>query len=329
MAFEIDGVLLGHAQDAEALTGVSVFIFPEGAVAGCEVRGGAPATRETALLGALQTVERATAIVVAGGSAFGLVAADGVMSFLEGRGWGFDAGAAVVPIVPAAAVFDLQLGDPSVRPDAEMGRAACEAAGPDLSPAGNVGAGTGATVGKATGIALATKGGWGFASFAGGGGLKVAACAAVNALGDVVGEDGRIIAGARLPGGGFLGTERFLEASLDGCGAATGPAFTNTTVGVIVTNARLDKAGANRVARAGHNGYARAIRPSHTRVDGDTVFAASVGGAAAPADLVGVVGARLMAEAVRSAVLEARTAGGIPAAADLGGGRSPWSSSRP
>jgi L-aminopeptidase/D-esterase-like protein len=317
MGFEIEGVLLGHAQDERALTGVSVFIFPQGAAAGCEVRGGAPATRETALLDPLKMVERVTAIVVAGGSAFGLAAADGVMTFLEEKGWGFDTGVAVVPIVPGAAVFDLPLGDPKVRPDAAMGRAACEAAVPDLSPAGNVGAGTGATVGKVTGDALCVKSGWGFASFQGAGGLKMAACVTVNALGDVVGEDGRIIAGARLPEGGFLDTERFLQDSLGGSGAVPGPAFTNTTVGVIVTNARLDKIGANWVAHTGHNGYARAIRPSHTRVDGDTIFAAAFGEVEASADLVGMVGARLMAAAVRSAVLEAKGAGGAPAVCDL------------
>ena len=175
----------------------------------------------------------------------------------------------------------------------------------------------GATVGKVTGDALCMKSGWGFASFRGAGGLAVAACVAVNALGDVVGEDGKILAGARRPEGGFLDTELFLESALGGTAPAPGPAFTNTTVGVIVTNARLDKTGANWVARTGHNGYARAIRPSHTRVDGDTVFAAALGEVDAPADLVGVVGARLMAGAVRSAVLETRGVAGIPAVSDI------------
>lgn len=312
MSFELEGVLLGHAQDEKALTGVSAVIFPDGAVGGCEVRGGAPATRDTELLDPLKMVERINAVLVTGGSAFGLAAADGAMRFLEEKGWGFDALVARVPIVPAAAIFDLSAGDASVRPDAEMGYAACLAACPDLSARGNVGAGMGATVGKVMGDTLCMKSGWGFSVFTGGEGLAVAAFVAVNALGDVVAENGEIIAGARRPEGGFLDTELFLEGTL---GAdQPPPAHTNTTVGVIVTNARLSKTEVNWVAHAGHNGFARAIRPSHTRVDGDTVFAAALGKVEAPVDLVGVVGARVMAEAIRSAVLHARGVPGIPAA---------------
>jgi L-aminopeptidase/D-esterase-like protein len=316
MSFEMDGVLIGHAHNEAALTGVSVLIFPQGAVGGIEVRGGAPASRETELLRPLKLVEQLNAVVVAGGSAFGLAAADGVMSFLEEKGWGYDTGVAIVPIVPAAALFDLSVGDASVRPDAAMGYAACQASGPDLSPQGNVGAGMGATVGKALGDAWAMKAGWGFAAFSGAQGLVVASFVAVNAFGDVVSEEGKIVAGARDPQGGFLDTERFLERSLGG--EMPGTLHTNTTVGVIVTNARLSKSEANWVAQGGHHGFARSIRPSHTRLDGDTVFAVSVGSIDVAADLVGVIGARTMAQAVRNAVLTAAETAGIPAAADSG-----------
>ncbi len=316
MSFEMEDVLIGHARNEAALTGVSVLIFPRGAVGGIEVRGGAPASRETELLRPLKLVEQVHAVVVAGGSAFGLAAADGVMTFLEEKGWGFDTGAAIVPIVPAAALFDLSVGDASVRPDAAMGYAACVAAGPDLSPQGNVGAGMGATVGKALGDAWAMKGGWGYSAFTGAQGLIVASFVAVNAFGDVVSEQGEIVAGARNPQGGFLNTELFLEQSLGG--EVPGTPNTNTTVGVIVTNARLSKSEVNWVAQGGHNGFARSIRPSHTRLDGDTIFAVSAGSIDVAADLVGVIGARTMARAVRNAVLEAGGTAGIPAAADAG-----------
>lgn len=316
MSFEMEGVLIGHAQNQEALTGVSVLIFPQGAVGGIEVRGGAPASRETELLRPLKLVEQINAIVVAGGSAYGLAAADGAMSFLEEKGWGYDTGVAIVPIVPAAALFDLSVGDASVRPDAAMGYAACQAAAPDLSPQGNVGAGMGATVGKALGDAWAMKSGWGFAAFTGAQGLVVASFVAVNAFGDVVSEEGKIVAGTRNPQGGFLDTESFLEGSLGG--GMPGSLHTNTTVGVIVTNARLNKSEASWVAQGGHHGFARAIRPSHTRLDGDTVFTVSVGSIEVAADLVGVIGARTMAQAIRNAVLEAGETAGIPAAADAG-----------
>jgi L-aminopeptidase/D-esterase-like protein len=315
MGSELEGVLVGHCQDEEALTGCSVIIFPEGAVGGVQVRGGAPASRETELLESTRLVERVNAVLVTGGSAYGLAAADGVMDFLEERGWGFDALVVKVPIVPAAAIFDLSVGDPAVRPDAAMGYAACRAASPDLSPSGSVGAGTGATVGKVLGNQYCMRGGWGFASFTAADGLAVMAWAAVNPFGDVVDEEGRIIAGARSPEGGFLDTESFLESSAGG-GLEEQP-NRNTTVGVLVTNARLTKAETNWLAQSGHNGFARAIRPSHTRLDGDTVFAAALGKMETPVDLVGIIGARLMAKAVRSAVLNATGAPGLPAAADL------------
>jgi len=315
MEVELEGVLVGHAQDLEALTGCSVIVFPEGAVAGVDVRGGAPASRETELLRSTRLVERVNAFLLTGGSAFGLAAADGVMSFLEERGWGFDALVVKVPIVPAAALFDLTVGDHSVRPDASMGYAACLAASRDLSASGNVGAGTGATVGKVLGNEFCMKGGLGFASFRSQDGLEVAAWVAVNSFGDVVGDDGVIIAGARSPEGGFLDTEAFLEGAAGGF--PEGEPGRNTTLGVLVTNARLSKAEVNWLAQAGHRGFARAIRPSHTRLDGDTVFAAALRRVEAPLDLVAVIGVRVMARAVREAVLSAAGVAGIPAVADL------------
>ncbi len=315
MEAELEGVLVGHAQDREALTGCSVIMFPEGATAGADVRGGAPASRETELLRSTKLVERVNAFLLTGGSAFGLAAADGVMSFLEEKGWGFDALVVKVPIVPAAALFDLTVGDHSVRPDASMGYAACLAASRDLSASGNVGAGTGATVGKVLGSGFCMKSGLGFASFRAADGLEVAAWVAVNAFGDVVGDDGRIIAGARSPDGGFLDTEAFLEGSA--CGSLKGEPGCNTTIGVLVTNARMSKSEANWLAQAGHRGFSRAIRPSHTRLDGDTVFAAALGRVEAPLDLTAVIGVRVMARAVRVAVLAAKGVEGIPAASDL------------
>lgn len=319
MAFIMDGVLVGHAQDAEALTGCSVILFPRGAVGGGEVRGGAPGTRETDLLGCMNLVEEINAILVAGGSAFGLAAADGVMSYLEEKGMGFNTVIARVPIIPAAVIFDLSIGDSTRRPDAQMGYLASLSASEDLSAQGNVGAGMGATVGKVLGDAFCMKGGWGFSAFESEEGFKVVSFAAVNAFGDVVGEDGRIIAGARNPEGGFLNTELFLEGTLGR--RLNAPGNPNTTVGTIVTNARLNKAEVNWVARMGHNGLARALAPSHTKLDGDTVFAAALGEVEVPADLVGIIGARLLAEAIRNAALQARGIAGIPAACDLAGGR--------
>ncbi len=315
MSFSIDGVLLGHAQDQEAMTGCSVLVFPQGAVGGVEVRGGAPATRETDLLGCMNLVQEVHAILLTGGSAFGLAAADGVMSYLEERGWGFQTGVACVPIVPAAAIFDLSMGDATRRPDAKMGYQACLNASDDLTPQGNLGAGTGATVGKVLGDGYAMKSGWGSSFFSTKAGLRIAAFVVVNAFGDVIDEDGSIIAGARHPQGGFLNTQLFLENSL--ISAPEQGSMTNTTIGAIVTNAKLNKSETNWVARIGHNGFARSLVPSHTKVDGDSIFAAATGEVEASVDLVAMVGARLMAEAVRGAVTHAQGVGGIPAACDL------------
>ncbi|MDI6831105.1 MAG: P1 family peptidase [Actinomycetota bacterium] len=309
----IDGVRVGHAHDENGLTGCTVVLLPPGTKGGVDVRGGAPGTRETDLLHPVNLVEEIHAFVLSGGSAFGLAAATGVVRYLEERGIGFDTGVARVPIVPAAVIFDLAVGDPGARPDAEMGYRACLDASDDPTRQGNVGAGMGATVGMMLGPANATKSGLGAAFFEGEG-LKMLALAVVNAFGDVVDEEGRVLAGARLPEGGFAGTQSLIESSLGGGYVMP---FTNTTLGVVVSNARLGKTDVNWVAQRAHNGFARAISPSHTKVDGDLVFAAATGEVEASADVVGIMAAELMARAVRNAVLHAKGVAGIPAHADL------------
>jgi L-aminopeptidase/D-esterase-like protein len=314
MSFEIDGVKVGHAQDEIGLTGCTVILLPHGARGGVDVRGGAPGTRETDLLDPVNMVEEVHAFVLSGGSAFGIASTVGVVRYLEEEGIGFDTGVARVPIVPAGVIFDLAVGDAKARPDAEMGYRACRDAGGDITRQGNVGAGMGATVGMMLGPANSTKSGVGTAFFEGGG-LKIFALVVVNAFGDVIDENGGIIAGARLSDGGFASTDACIENVLR---AGSGPpGFSNTTLGVIVTDADLSKTDVNWVARSGHDGFARAISPCHTKLDGDLVFAAAAGKVEASADMVGTIGARIMAEAVRNAVLHAETVAGIPAHADL------------
>jgi len=310
----IEGVRVGHVEDVEGVTGCTVVLLPPGAKGGVEVRGGAPGTRETDLLHPVNLVEEVHAFLLAGGSAFGLAASVGVVRFLEEAGVGFDTGVARVPIVPAGVIYDLGIGDPSARPDEEMGYRACCQASQELMRQGNVGAGMGATVGKMLGYGQCTKGGLGTAFFEGKG-LKVFALAVVNSFGDVVDEEGRILAGVRAPEGGFLSTERMMRRAL-GEGSPTPPG-TNTTLGVVVSNARLSKTDVNWVAQRGHHGLARAISPSHTKLDGDLVFAAATGEVDASADVVGALGASLLAEAVRNAVRYAESVAGVPAARDL------------
>lgn len=306
---------MGHAQDEVGLTGCTVVLFPPGTRGGVEVRGGAPGTRETDLLRPGNLVEEVHAFLLTGGSAFGLAASEGVMRYLEERGIGFDTGLAKVPIVPAGVIFDLGIGDAGARPDAEMGYRACLDAVEDMvSRQGNVGAGTGATVGMALGYARCTKGGFG-AACAGFGELRIAALAVVNAFGEVVDEEGRVIAGVRLPEGGFARTEELICGSLGP--RMEFPPMMNTTLGVIITNARLSKADVNWVAERGHHGMARAINPSHTKMDGDLVFAAATGQVDVPPDVVAVAGAALLAQAIRNGVRKAESAGGIPASRDV------------
>ena len=314
---EIPGIRIGHWTDLDAGTGCTVVLCPEGAVAGVDVRGGAPGTRETALLAPTCMVEQVHAILLSGGSAYGLAAADGVMRWLEEHGYGFDTGVAVVPIVPAAILFDLPVGRADVRPDATAGYAACETATDGPVTEGSVGAGTGATVGKVLGFAQATKSGIGAAVRRIGEEIIVAAVVAVNALGDVVDPaNGQILAGTRQPGSnGFVGSQQIMESML--AQMARDWRGGNTTLGVVATNAALTKAGAAKVAQMAHDGLARTIRPVHTMQDGDTLFALSRGEAQADPGLIGAVAADVVAEAVLRAVREATGLHGIPAMREL------------
>ncbi len=296
---EVPGILVGHDTDPVGLTGCTVVLAPPGTVGSGEVRGGAPGTRETDLLRPGMLVEEVHAVLLTGGSAFGLAAADGVMRYLEERGVGFDAQVARVPIVPAAVLFDLAVGDPRARPDAESGRRACLAAAAEV-PEGSVGAGTGATVAKVRGMSGAMKGGIGTVAVREGD-LVVGALVAVNALGEVVDEDGSVIAGARGEPG-------------EGEGAP--PCPTNTTIGVLATNARLSKERAHLLALAAHDGLERAIRPCHTIFDGDTVFTLATGGVEADQRLLEELAERVVAEAVRRGVRLATGVAGIPGLGD-------------
>lgn len=296
----VPGIRVGHATDAHAQTGCTVVLCAEGAVAGVDVGGGAPATRETDLLRPGMLVERAHAILLTGGSAFGLAAADGVMRYLEERGIGFDAGVARVPIVPAAALFDLTMGRSDVRPGPEMGYQACLAAEGGAVPEGLVGAGTGATVGHLLG-AGAMHGGIGTAAIDLAGGAVVGALVAVNAFGDVRdAQTGAIIAGARSPSGEFVDTARVL-LELEG-EPAFGRAPTNTTLVVVATNAALSKADANRLAHLAQDGLARVISPAHTIFDGDIVFALSTGDAVSNLLALGAAAAEAVTRAITRAV---------------------------
>jgi len=312
---DVKGIKVGHYTDLEAATGCTVVLCEEGAIGGVDVRGAAPGTRETDLLRPMHLVERVHAVLLTGGSAFGLDAAGGVMRYLEERGIGFDVKVAKVPIVPAAVLFDLAIGDPKVRPDAEAGYAACLAASEGPVAEGNVGAGTGATVGKLLGPKLATKSGLGTASQKIGKGIIVGGIVAVNAFGDVVDpKSGEIIAGTRKPVvGGFLNTAEGIKGDL----GQTVLAFASTTIGVVATNAYLTKEQVNKMAQMAHNGLAMAIRPAHTMFDGDTIFALSLGKKKADVSVIGSVAAEVMAQAVVRAVTQAEGLLGVPAARDL------------
>ena len=311
----VPGIKVGHATDAEGLTGCTVVLCEGGAVGGVDQRGGAPGTRETDLLRPMHLVQKAHAVVLAGGSAFGLAAADGVMRYLAERGIGYKAGAARVPIVPAAILFDLALGSPSAYPTAEMGYAACLAATDGPVPEGNVGAGTGCSVGKLLGPGRATKTGIGSASVDLGGGLVVAALIAVNAFGDVVDETGAIVAGTRpLRGSGFADTLAVLRSWTGKLALRVAGA---TVIGVVATNARLSKEAANKVAQMAQDGLARAIRPAHTMFDGDTLFALATGKARASVTLVGAYAAEVVVQAIVRGARAAVAAGGLPAGDDV------------
>lgn len=313
---QIPGVFAAHATNGAAGTGCTVIICPSGATGGVDVRGGAPATRETDLLRPEETVDVLHSVVLSGGSAFGLAAACGVADELERRGIGLDVGVARVPIVSGACLFDLACGDPSVRPTADDGRAACARALDDLDAPlarGNVGAGTGCTVGKLAGPERAMKGGLG-EDVERAGELVCGAVSAVNACGDVRDPDtGEAIAGMRDATGGLA---RTLDVLLGGS-ASMPLERANTTISCVVTNARLTKAQATKVAQMAADAYAHAISPTHTTNDGDTVFVMATGAVEAPVDVVGSLATRALGRAIADGARQAATAYGYPAARDL------------
>ena len=291
----IDGIQVGHATDLTARTGCTVILCPAGATAGIDVRGAAPGTRETESIRPGRLVQKAHAVLLTGGSAFGLDAASGVVQYLEEKDVGFPVGAVRVPIVPAAVIFDLSVGDAKVRPDRQMGYQACLNATSEPIAMGAVGAGTGATVGKAPGV-TPSSGGVGSACIYLDNGLMVTAFMVVNALGNVVNPTtGEIIAGGKENGDFVDITERLLDANV--------VPGTNTTIGVVATNATLSGAEATRVAEMAHDGLARAIRPSHTMFDGDVLFTLATGAhTSSSVNSIGILAAEVVAEAIVAAV---------------------------
>ena len=306
---DIPGIRVGHDTNLEAGTGCTVILCDTPAMGGVDVRGGAPATRETDLLRPMTLVEGVNAIVLTGGSAFGLDAASGVMLYLEERGIGYDTSVARVPIVPAAAIFDLAFGSASIRPDAAAGYRACERASNEPVAQGTVGAGTGATVGKMAGPDFMMKGGLGSASMLLSDGTLVGAIVVVNAVGDIVDPRAQTV---------IAGTRRS-----DGPDFLAGNPFGNTTIAVVATNAALTKEQTNKVAQMAHDGMAQAIHPAHTMFDGDTVFALALGPgsqilhdssiAASQTSAIGAAAATTLARAIVKAVRNATTLHGVPA----------------
>lgn len=318
---DVRGIEVGHAQNDEALTGCTVILCRKGAVAGVDVRGGAPGTRETDLLDPVNLVERVHAVVLSGGSAFGLDAASGVMKYLEEQKIGFNTGAAKVPIVPSAILYDLNLGRADVRPDPAMGYRAAASASSDAPAEGNAGVGMGASVGKMFGTGLAMKSGVGTASMKVGGGVTVGALVAVNAWGDVIDpHTAEIVAGLRSGKVGPLkvgGKDRFAD-TLEMMKRPLGRSLlglvsrANTVIGVVATNAKLTKSQATKVAQMAQDGIARTIRPAHTMLDGDVIFALSTGAHKADISTIGAFAAEVLAQAVLRAVRKATPAGGLP-----------------
>jgi len=323
----LQGILVGHYTDQRRPTGCTVVLYPEGAVAGVDVRGAAPGTRDTDVLSPSNTVQQVHGVLLTGGSAYGLDAAGGVMRWLEERGHGFQLGAAIVPIVPAAVIFDLWVDDfsdaltksaksPRIRPDVEAGYLACQAANSEPVTQGNVGAGTGATLGKLNGPDCAMKGGIGSASLCVNG-VTVAALVVCNALGDVIDPlTGQLLAGARISADSRTLLD-IRKAQLSGHSIAKPQAGSNTTIGVVATDAVLTKPQAHRLAQVGHDGLARSIRPVHTPMDGDTLFALGTGTNGQNADMMLI--STLAAEVTAMAVVNA-----VRAAKDLRFGQGWW-----
>lgn len=316
----VAGIKVGHFTLAERPTGCTVILTESGAVGAVDVRGGAPGTRETDLLNPVNTVQDVHGIVLSGGSAFGLAAAQGAVRYLEERGIGYQTGAGVVPIVPSAILFDLGLGDkPHIRPTEACGYEAALRASADPVEEGSVGAGAGATIGKMGGAGRSMKAGIGSASITLPNGLTVAALVAVNAVGDVIDPaTGQVVAGVRTEDGTAFADVRTMLRS----GALMRPRSSgreNTTIGVVATNASLDQAQATKVAQMAHDGYARAISPVHTPADGDVIFALATGELEDVANVmvIGALAAEVMADAIVRAAREATSAGGVPALRDL------------
>jgi len=305
MITDVPGFLVGHYTDDENLTGCTVILCPPKTVAGCDVRGSSPGTRECVLLGPDKQMQEVHAILLSGGSAFGLGAANGVMKYLSEKDIGYKTPWVTVPIVPSAIIFDLNLGSSSVFPTQENAYTACVNAGTTVEQ-GSVGAGTGAVVGKWNGFESAMKGGVGTSSIHSGT-LVVGALAVVNAVGDIIDHDGSTIAGARVNGTFFTGKERLEQFRNDRLLTRN----TNTTLVVVASNAVLSKVDTNRVAQRVHDGMARAIQPCHTTFDGDIAFALSSGEVFHPVDVIAELAAEAAAEAIRNAVLHAQGRGGM------------------
>ena len=296
MITDVPGILVGHFTDRRAMTGCTVVLCPPKTIASCEVRGSAPGSREFALLAPEKQMQEIHAILLTGGSAYGLGAANGVMKYLGEKKTGYQTPWALVPIVPAAVIFDLNVGDSAVFPTQDDAYRACENATVEVQQ-GNIGAGTGATIGKWHGPGSSMKGGVGTSSVTIGEAI-VGALAVVNAVGDIVGPDGNILAGAQQEGKFFGGEDRLNSLQNEGMLLRN----INTTLVVVATNARLSKVDCYRVAQRAHDGMARAIVPSHTTFDGDTTFSLSTGNILAPIDLVAEMGAAATAESIRAAV---------------------------
>lgn len=309
----VKGIHVGHQTHLEGATGCTVVICPDGTVGGVDQRGGGPGTRETDLLHPLRGMEQVNAVVLSGGSAFGLAVADGVMRYLEEHNIGYKGiPGFVVPIVPAAILFDLAIGQPGIRPDAAMGYAACEVATAAPVQEGSVGAGTGCRIGAIMGNDRATKGGIGSACLAIDDELIVAALVAVNAVGDVVDEQGKIMAGLRQSSDSaeFVSTLEFMRVFSR---QQRPDRRENTVIGVVATNARLTKAQVNKVAQMAHDGIARAVNPAHTMYDGDTIFALATGEIQANVSVVGAYAAEAVAQAIRRGVRAATSLAGVRA----------------
>lgn len=311
---EVGGFRIGHAQNEEAATGCTVLLCDRMSPAGLDVRGGGPASRESQILNPVAAAEGINAVLLSGGSAFGLDAAGGVQKYLEERDIGFDVGVTKVPLVSQSCLFDLTVGSKDVRPDKEMAYQACENASYDAPAEGNVGAGIGCSVGKYRGMERAMKSGFGTYAIQAGN-LKVGALVAVNALGDIYGTDGRQIAGLLNKEGTGLGNT--LEEFFGDVTLASNLFTGNTTLGIIVTNAKFDKTQLTKIAGMTHNGYARAIRPVHTTADGDSIYALSTGDLPGDVNAVGAMAAYAMERAIIRAVQSARSAYGLKSCNEL------------